>query len=448
MHLIPISDIIVPDNRQRREFAQEKLDELARSITEIGLLQPIVLKNDGRTIVCGERRMRALSSLSTQYIHDGLPVDPGFAPFVTLSELSAELVYAAELEENVQRVDLTWQERTRAIAELHKLRVKQHGVYSSSNTDGQSIKSTASEILGREARGSEISRVSDAISLADFLDDPLIAAARDEKEAKKIIREELQHKDRLERASKFNASESPHKLTLGSCYDAPAELSGLLDVIVTDPPYGINIHKKEMFDGVERHEYDDSDVAFGRVLEELPQLARRLCKPDAHIYVFCDIRRFPELFTAFEIGGWTVWPRPLIWDKGNTGSYGNMEYGFRAVYDAVVYARIGDRKVTGGYRDVISISQPTNLPHPAGKPVELYADLLRRSVRPGDKVGDFFCGSGPIFDAATQLKCQAYGWELNPKYHAISVSRLAGELKRPARSGPVEPVTDLDDIPF
>lgn len=438
MHVIAIADIIIPDNRQRREFDEKKLEELRESIKQVGLLQPIVLRNDGRTLVCGERRLRAVSALTTSYVHDGIELAAGFMPFVTLSELSEELVYAAELEENVARADLTWQERTKAIAELHKLRVRQRGEYDPGTRTGQTVTDTASEILGREARGSEVTKVSEALSLADFLDDPLVAAAKDEKQAKKIIREELAHRDRLERASKFDSTKSPHKLFLGSSYDAGEEFTGLFDVIVTDPPYGINIHKKEMFDGVERHEYDDSDEAFQRVLNDVPELAARLCKPDAHLYLFCDIRRFPELFTAFEVGGWTCWPRPLIWDKGNTGSYGNMEYGFRAVYDAILYARRGDRKVTGGYRDVISISQPTNLPHPAGKPVELFVDLLRRSVRPGDRVADFFCGSGPIFDAATQLKCQAYGWEINPKYHAISVARLAGELgkgSKPVRSG-------------
>jgi site-specific DNA-methyltransferase (adenine-specific) len=194
---------------------------------------------------------------------------------------------------------------------------------------------------------------------------------------------------------------------------------------VTDPPYGIDIHKKDTFDN-DQHEYDDSDDYFrSHVLGKMPQLAARACKPDAHIYVFCDIRRWNDLFVAFEVGGWTCWPRPVIWDKGNTGSFGNIEYGFRACYDAILFARRGDRKVTAGYRDVVPITQPTNLPHPAGKPTDLYVELLRRSCLPGDIVGDFFCGHGPIFAAAEKLNLVAHGWEVNEKYAQMAKETLA-----------------------
>ncbi len=152
------------------------------------------------------------------------------------------------------------------------------------------------------------------------------------------------------------------------------------------------------------------------------------------IYCFCDIRRFTELLVAFELGGWTVWSRPIIWDKGNTGSYGNIEYGFRACYDAILFARKGDKKVTAGYRDVINITQKTTMAHPAGKPVELFSELLKRSVLPGDRVADFFCGSGPIFPAAANNKCIAYGWEINEKYHAMASESLRKAEGLPAVS--------------
>lgn len=429
MQTIETKDVIIPSNRQRREFDQKKLDALRDGITSpIGLLQPIVLRDDHKTLVCGERRLRTVSALSAPYRHNGTEVPVGSIPYVVLSELSAELLHAAELEENVNRTDLTWQERARAIADLHKLRVGQSGVYNPGTKGGHSIKDTASEIIGHEAKGSEVSEISDAIRLAEFLDDPFVSAAKDEKEAKKIIREGRKHTERLEAAKNFDASKSPHVLTRGSSYDVNDDFHNLFDVIVTDPPYGIDIHKKEMFDGVEKHEYDDSDEAFQIVCEKLPMVAARTAKKDAHIYVFCDIRRFSDLLVAFEVGGWNVWNRPLIWDKGNTGSYGNLEHGFRACYDAILFAYRGSRILNAGYRDVININQRTDHAHPAGKPIELYVELLSRSCRPGDKVADFYCGSGPIFPAASQINVQAYGWEINEKYHAMSVERIEQSL--------------------
>lgn len=421
MNLIEISKVIVPPNRQRSDFNEKRLQELDESISRLGhLLQPIVLRNDRTTLVCGERRLRVLGKRTAPYIHDGATVPPGSVPFVTLGELSPEKLKEAELDENLKRADLTWQERTRALAELHALR--------QSTNPEHSVSDTAREVREKpDVTGSEITEVSNAILLSKFLDDPIVSACKDEKEARKAVKDELARQERQRRLQTVDISESRHKLFHASSYThlAPPET---FDCIVTDPPYGIDIHKKDTFDA-DKHEYDDSEEAFQEVLTKLPGIALRAAKPNAHIYVFCDIRRWNDLFVAFEIGGWTCWPRPLIWDKGNTGSFGNIEYGFRSCYDAILFARKGDKKVTAGYRDVIPITQPTNLPHPAGKPVELYVDLLRRSCLPGDVVADFYVGHGPIYGAAEKLSLTAWGWEVNEKYWEMAKHTLA-ELKK------------------
>jgi site-specific DNA-methyltransferase (adenine-specific) len=424
MKLINLSELVVPENRQRREFNEKALEELTQSIRDIGLLQPIVLRNDGRTLLAGERRTRALRRIfeqdsTTKLHHDGVTFNGSTAPYVLASELSEAQLFQAELEENIRRSDLTWQERVRSLSELHKLRSGQAAAIGKVQT----FKDTASEVRGEEAEGIQITEISNAVILADFLDDPFIAAAKDEKEARKILRDEMKDKERRKRQLDFDENSVPHKLFLDSCLSIGPEFNNFFDCIVTDPPYGIDIHKKETFD-THSHEYDDSDEYFSDLLDRLPSLMHRICKEDAHVYVFCDIRRFNDLFVAFELGGWTVWPRPLIWDKGNTGSFGNIEYGFRACYDAILFARKGDRKVTAGYRDVIPITQPTNLPHPAGKPSLLFADLIKRSCLPGDRVADLFCGHGPIFPAAVEQKVIAFGWEINPKYHAMALEQL------------------------
>ena len=59
---IEISKISVNPNQPRREFNQEALDELASSIAEIGIIQPITLRElseDTYQIIAGERRFRA-----------------------------------------------------------------------------------------------------------------------------------------------------------------------------------------------------------------------------------------------------------------------------------------------------------------------------------------------------------------------------------------------------
>jgi DNA modification methylase len=56
--------------------------------------------------------------------------------------------------------------------------------------------------------------------------------------------------------------------------------------------------------------------------------------------------------------------------------------------------------------------------------VELYINLLKRSVKPGDSVLDCFAGTGTIFPAAHSLQCLATGIEADPNYYGISLKRL------------------------
>ncbi len=66
---IPIEDIIRDEDQPRKEFTTESLEELASSIKEHGVLNPIIVtKDDGKyKIVAGERRWRAskLAGLTT-----------------------------------------------------------------------------------------------------------------------------------------------------------------------------------------------------------------------------------------------------------------------------------------------------------------------------------------------------------------------------------------------
>ncbi|MGL5260882.1 MAG: ParB/RepB/Spo0J family partition protein, partial [Bacteroides sp.] len=91
---IEISKISVNPNQPRREFNQEALEELASSIAEIGIIQPITLRElstDKYQIIAGERRFRA-SQLA------GLNTIPAY-----IRKASDENVLEMALIENIQR---------------------------------------------------------------------------------------------------------------------------------------------------------------------------------------------------------------------------------------------------------------------------------------------------------------------------------------------------------
>ncbi len=94
---IDIESIEPNPGQPRREFDEEALSELARSIREIGIIQPITLRQreDGRyQIIAGERRWRA-SQMA------GLKTIPAY-----IKTVNDENVMELALVENIQREDL------------------------------------------------------------------------------------------------------------------------------------------------------------------------------------------------------------------------------------------------------------------------------------------------------------------------------------------------------
>lgn len=89
---------IVPNPEQpRRDFSEESLDELATSIRELGIVQPLTLRltdSGNYQIIAGERRWRAASRA-------GLTTVPAYVRTASDSEMTE-----MALIENIQREDL------------------------------------------------------------------------------------------------------------------------------------------------------------------------------------------------------------------------------------------------------------------------------------------------------------------------------------------------------
>ncbi|HKS94954.1 MAG TPA: DNA methyltransferase, partial [Terriglobia bacterium] len=63
--------------------------------------------------------------------------------------------------------------------------------------------------------------------------------------------------------------------------------------------------------------------------------------------------------------------------------------------------------------------------HPTEKPVEIFARSMRMSTESGEIVAEPFAGSGTQFVAAEQLGRICYGMEIEPKYVAVTLQRMA-----------------------
>lgn len=108
-----ISDIIPNPDQPRKSFDEQKLNELADSIKQYGVLQPVIVtKHDGVNkyiIIAGERRWRSANIAGL----DRLP-----AVVRTLAELEQLEV---SIVENIQREDLSPLEQAASISKLHEV---------------------------------------------------------------------------------------------------------------------------------------------------------------------------------------------------------------------------------------------------------------------------------------------------------------------------------------
>jgi len=105
---IKVSDIHPNRNQPRRDFDDEALSELMESIAANGIIQPIIVRRDGEgyELIAGERRWRAATRLSLEYI-----------PAMLRQADDAQSLEIA-LIENIQRQDLNPIEKARAYKEL------------------------------------------------------------------------------------------------------------------------------------------------------------------------------------------------------------------------------------------------------------------------------------------------------------------------------------------
>lgn len=106
---VPLAQIIPNKNQPRKEFDKEKLAELIASIKEVGLLQPVVVRElapNSYELIAGERRFRAAHEV-------GLDIIP-----VIIRSVADQGSLEQALAENLHRVELNPLEEAAAYQSL------------------------------------------------------------------------------------------------------------------------------------------------------------------------------------------------------------------------------------------------------------------------------------------------------------------------------------------
>lgn len=114
--LCAIERIVPQKGQPRRHFDKARLDELAQSLKEHGLLEPLVVRRapgstDAFELIAGERRWRAAQKAGLKEL------------LVVVKDVSTKSAFELAIVENVQREDLNAIE----LAESYERLIKEHG---------------------------------------------------------------------------------------------------------------------------------------------------------------------------------------------------------------------------------------------------------------------------------------------------------------------------------
>lgn len=436
VEIILRSQLSVPASRQRSSIDKPALYELRDSIRSRSLLHPLVVAlNEAGVyqLVAGGRRLLAIDLLATDkedFICDRTVVKPGELP-VTIYH-SAERIsrMEAEFDENIVREDLPWPDRTKALAELHKLR--------QALNPEQTVKDTAAEVatkLGKTV-GASVGNLERKLAVANLiakhLDNPKIANARTENEAYRLVvqQEQANFEAELIRRRKRVAQEAiiasiRHGDLLVTLPTMDAEQ---FDLILTDPPYGVNAGA-DGFRGrtVHHHNYEDTPESARNILRCILTEGWRISKLKSNLFIFTDIKHFEFLSTFSAQMGWTPWRMPIIWQKSvSEGLVPWGRSGFVHTYDIVFWATKGQRGLNRTHIDVLTFPRVSRneRTYAAEKPIPLLARLIDLTTLPGDTVFDPCAGSGSTLVAAKALQRHSYGLEIDADAVDLATLRI------------------------
>ena len=460
--MINPNEILVED-RMRKDYGD--VAELANSIKENGLIQPIVLSkvrdpqfpstHERMKLVAGGRRLAALQLLKFIKLEHGVHyIVRGEDESTPEGRLK---LGAIELEENLRRKEMTWPEQVEGKQRLLELMQSIHG-----GSRGAGAPSQKEQALGETSGfgvrklaamlGESPALVSKDLSLAKLVRAmPVLAKQESKSSAQRIGTINLAlHHMKMQRAKAPTIIKVDDNAIPYACsprYDI-YELdwkdaihniqTESVDLVYTDLPYGVDLDKMGATENVSAHggaiSYSDSRDSIVADLDTLAEAAFRVLRPHRFGVFFFGYNYYIDLCRSLCRAGFTINAIPVVWLKHQqftqqpTCRYANG-------YEQAIIAMKGQPKfLRPGQVNIVDVPGLTVAGRfqVAQQPVDLVKRFILDMTLPrsGARVLDFYAGTGTTGVAALELGQYPILFEKDGNQCTIIQNRMEQALKQ------------------
>lgn len=433
LKVVPLTSIW-SDNRFREDMGE--IEDLAYSIKTYGVIQPLAVNRvtgpngEEYKLLAGGRRFEACSRA-------GLVEVPVRIYPEQLNEYESRVI---ELEENIQRKNLTYIEDVNLKKEIHELYQRLYGGPKTStkpDAEGWSLRDTASML------GKSHSTISEDITLAKAMEEfPSLEWERckNKGEAKKMLKK-FKHRilraeiaDQVEKSSPKQGNKLLESYRVGDFFEEAAKLPDRsFSIVEIDPPYAIDLTSLKHGDSIDLDVYNEvPSNEYTDFLQRTLSEAYRLMSNDGWlIFWFAPEPWFEVVYQLITKAGFKTRRLPALWIKPSGQTLRPDTY-LASTYEPFFYASKGNPQIVLEKRGrsntfLYSPTPPAQKIHPTERPVELMKDILSTFGIEGSRVLVPFAGSGNTLRAAHSLSMFPLGFDLSREYRDSYVARLLSE---------------------
>jgi DNA modification methylase len=469
--IILIADIDTSD-RIRGINAYGEVQELADSISQLGLIHPPTLTRTGNKLIAGGRRVRAMTLLGKT------------CPVVYREEMDQHLISELELEENIKRLNMKWQEKVLGIHRMHKHKVR----------EGILMREDWKQAETGQLLGVSAGHVSHALFIAELIikDDVEIIEADSLQKAWAVVlgRREQEAMKKIAQSSGLtptartsgdiivdlsgntvsqtvgdqgeveftevkvdpNIPITPtnehytvdlgNMFKLGDCLRLMAEMEPKsFDHIVTDIPYGIDMANLDTHKHVDRIASTHDVSQNLSMMPEFLRQAHRVVKDSGYVVFWYDLDHHEKLHTWAEEAGFNAQSWPLIWVKAHAcrNNAATKNFTKSTEYAMVLRRSTSSNLVEVSHKNyVIADGTPERklYDNPFAKPFEVWRFILKHIAFKGQTVLDPFSGQMSCPRACINLGMKPTGLELDP-HHFFNGVQMIKDLYNEMTQGKV-----------